>query len=78
MYGNGVVTGMVLIAVAHKLILSVRLPALPACCVVAVGTTMRGSAGCLIATTTIRLAATPLAVFVWYLPHSLKFEKRTK
>ena len=71
MYGNGAVTGMARIHLVHKRILPDHLPALPACCVVVAGAAMRGTAGCLIAATPIRRAATTLTVSAWFLCPSL-------
>ena len=75
MYGNGAVTGMAGIHRVHKRILPDHLPALTACCVVVAGTAMRGAAGCLIATTTLRRSASTLTVSAWFLCPSFKFAK---
>ena len=74
MYGNGAVTGMARIHLVHKRILPDHLPALPACCVVVAGPTVRGAAGCLFASTSIRRTAS-MAVSAWFLCPSLKFAK---
>ena len=75
MYLNGAATGMARIHLVHKRILPDHLQALTACCVVVAGATMRGAAGCLIATTPIRRPATAMAVSAWFLCPSLKFAK---
>ena len=76
MYGNGAVTGMARIHLVHKRILPDHLPALAACCVVVAGSTMRDTAGCLIAAPAIRRAATAITVSAWFLCPSFKFAKK--
>ena len=72
MYGNGARIGMLPIITKTALLttLLVQHQALPACCAVAVGATMRGTAGRLTASPAPPAIATTTAASALYLSHS--------
>ncbi len=66
MFGNGAAIGRVLTVVNHRVTLPVLQRAPAACCAVAVGTSVRGAAGCRIGTVTVRAAATAAAFGLFF------------
>ena len=66
MCGSGVRTGMVVMAVAHRLILRGQVVALAVSCVAVAGTSTRGSVASLIVAATIRVIVAATAASALY------------